>query len=309
MILITGASGFLGSAVVRLAREHGLAIRAMVRPSSRLDLLPNLNPEEIIRADMADPASLAQAVKGITAIVHCAATTSQGAPDLELSRRINVAGTQALIDACKAETSKRRQDAWTTIRFINISSQSAHPANPSVYGKTKLEQDERVMASALDWTILRPSIIYGPQSKGIFDKMLQYCRKLPIIPIIGPGREEMRPIHVDDVAWAALACLDEPKTIGQIYDLGGADVVSFNDFIGQILEALGRKAIRFHLPISIALTIARVLSAVMKNPPLTPDNVTGIQTARHVDISAAQRDFNFNPRSFKQGLEEILGIR
>ena len=297
MILITGASGFLGSAVVRLAREHGLAIRAMARPTSRLDLLPNLNPEEIVRADMANPASLADAVKGVTAVIHCAATTSQGAPDLELSRRINVAGTQALIDACKSAG---------VLRFINISSQSAHPANPSVYGKTKLEQDERVKASGLDWTILRPSIIYGPQSKGIFDKMLQYCRKLPVIPIIGPGREEMRPIHVDDVAAAALTCIDEPRTIGQTYDLGGADVVSFNDFIGQILDALGRKAWRFHLPIPIALAIARVLSAMMKNPPLTPDNVTGIQTARHVDISAAQRDFDFNPRSFKQGLEEML---
>jgi predicted dehydrogenase/nucleoside-diphosphate-sugar epimerase len=299
MLLVTGASGFLGSAVVHLARSRGMEVRCMVRASSSLRLLAGIPESAIVPADMGDPESLRKAVEGVSAVVHCAATTSISAPDLELSRRINVEGTRALLNACR-ETGVRR--------FVNISSQSAHPANPSVYGRTKMEADQEVRAAKdVDWTILRPSIIYGTAAKGIFDKMVQYCRKLPVIPIIGGGHEEMRPVHAADVAAAALACLDASAAIGKTYDIGGLDALEFNDFIGEILKALGKRKMRFHLPIPIALAIARVLSLLMKNPPLTPDNVTGIQTVQHVDISAAQRDFGFAPRSFAEGLREIFG--
>lgn len=296
--LITGASGFVGSAVARMALARGMAVRAMVRESSRLDLLRGVPAEAIVRGDMSDAAALASAVQGAAAVVHCAATTSEMAPDLALSRRINVEGTETLLAACRKAGVRR---------FINISSQSAHADNPSVYGRTKTEQDERVRAApGVDWTILKPSIIYGGEAKGIFAKMVRLCRRLPVIPIIGPGHEEMRPIHVDDVAWAVLACLQEPRTIGRTYDLGGADVVEFNDFVGEILKALGRQAFRFHLPIPVALAAAKTLSLVMKNPPLTPDNVTGIQRVRRVDIGDAERDFGFHPRSFAQGLRQSL---
>ncbi|MBN1866519.1 NAD-dependent epimerase/dehydratase family protein [Candidatus Sumerlaeota bacterium] len=299
MMLVTGASGFVGSAVVRLARSRGLAVRAMVQPQSRLDLLEGVPADSIVRADMTEIDSLRRAVEGVRAVVHCAATTSVSAPDLELSRRVNVEGTDALLRACREAGARR---------FVNIGSQSAHKGNPSVYGRTKLEQDERVMgAEGIEWTILRPSIVYGAQAKGVFSKMADYCRKLPVIPVIGPGREEMRPIHVDDVAWAALACIEESRTVGRIYDLGGADVLEFNEFISEILAAIGKRKPCFHLPIPIALAIARTLSAVMKNPPLTPDNVTGIQTARHVSNRAAREDFGFAPRGFAQGLREIYG--
>lgn len=296
MILVTGASGFLGSAVVRLALRKGLKVRAMVRESSSLDLLPALEEEALVRANMADPDSLDRAVDGVEAVVHCAATTSQAAPDLEKSRQVNVEGTRALLEACARHGVKR---------FINISSQSAHSGNSSVYGQTKREQDEVVQAGEPDWTILKPSIIYGAEAKGIFDKMVGYCRKLPVIPIIGPGREEMRPVHVDDVAAAALSCLEKPESVGQTYDIGGADAMEFNAFIEAILKALGQKKPFFHLPIPVALAIAHVAGKVMANPPLTPDNVKGIQTAPHVDIRAARRDLDFQPRSFAQGLRDI----
>ncbi len=297
MILVTGASGFLGSAVVHLCKRRGLAVRAMIRPTSDRTLLAGIPDDDIVLADMTDDESLIKATEGATAIVHCAATVSTGAPDLELSRRVNVQGTEMLLDACHHNG---------VPRIINISSQSAHPDNPSVYGQTKMEQDEVIRADHdIQYTILKPSIIYGPQAKGIFDKMVGFCKKMPVIPIIGSGREEMRPIHVNDVAAAALDCIAVDQTIGKTYDLGGRDVLEFNDFIRTLLSVLDRKAFLFHLPIPIALVIAKTASAVMKNPPLTPDNVTGIQTVKHVDISDAQRDFDFDPRGFEEGLRQM----
>jgi len=329
-LLVTGASGFLGSAVTRMAVERGYRVRPAVRTGSPLDLLETVAvpPGSVVYADMTDVESLRAATRGMDSIIHCAAATSEMAPDLEMSRQVNVKGTESLLDAFRrarqdcaetrgadtreAEVSDAQAPrAWArrtpVRRFIQISSQSAHPGNPSVYGRTKMEADEHVRAATdIGWTILKPSIIYGPQARGVFAKMVGYCRNLPVIPIPGSGKEEMRPIHVDDVAWAALACLEEPRTIGQTYDLGGADVLTFDDFIGEILKALGRRKPLVHLPVPLLMAAARILSLLMKNPPLTPDNVRGIETAHHVDISAAQRDFGFAPRSFAQGLRQIL---
>ncbi|MFW6287011.1 MAG: NAD-dependent epimerase/dehydratase family protein [Candidatus Sumerlaeota bacterium] len=297
MILVTGASGFLGSAVVRIARARGYDVRPMVRENSDLTLLKGIDKETFVYGDMTDAGSLQKATQGVDAVVHCAATVSTGAPDLEKSRKVNVEGTANLLAACSRNGVRR---------FINISSQSAHPENPSVYGQTKMEQDNEVRkADDIDWTILKPSIIYGPQAKGIFDKMVSFCKKMPVIPIIGSGREEMRPIHVDDVAAATLDCIENDQTIEQTYDLGGRDVLEMNEFIRTILDVLGRKAFLFHLPVPIALLIAKTASAVMDNPPLTPDNVTGIQTVKHVDISDAEHDFNFKPRGFEEGLRQM----
>ncbi|MFP4379939.1 MAG: NAD-dependent epimerase/dehydratase family protein [Candidatus Sumerlaeia bacterium] len=300
MLLITGASGFLGSAVARMAHSREIPFRAMVRESSRLDLLSTIPMENIVRADMSDAESLKAAVKDVDAVIHCAATTSQAAPDLDLSRKINVLGTMALLDACRQAGVKR---------FVQISSQSAHKANPSVYGRTKLEADRHVRAEEkIEWTILKPSIIYGAESKGIFDKMVQYCRKLPVIPIIGPGTEEMRPVLVDEVAWAALKCLETPESVGKTYDIGGADVLEFQDFIQTIMDVLGKRKPMVHLPLPVALKIAEILSKFMDNPPLTPDNVRGIQTVQHVDISEAREDLGFEPLAFREGLEKIWGV-
>ena len=298
MLLVTGANGFVGSAVVQLALQKNIPVRAMVRESSDLTLLENTPSEIQVCADMDDPASLARAIEGVTTVVHCAATTSSMAPDLELSRKINVEGTHALLEACRTQG---------VTRIINISSQSAHPDNPSVYGKTKLEQDQVVRSETqINWTILRPSIIYGPVARGIFNKMVGLCRKLPVIPVIGSGREPMRPLHVEDLAEGILQCIESPATYGNSYDLGGADSLEFNQFLEEILQAIGQKKMLIHLPIPIALVIARVLSTFLKNPPLTPDNVTGISTVKFVDITAAHKDFGFMPRLFYDGLSKCL---
>ncbi len=298
MLLVTGANGFVGSAVVHLALQRNIPVRAMVREASDLTLLEG-SPKEIqVCADMDDAASLERAIEGITAVVHCAATTSTFAPDLELSRKVNVEGTRALLQACRTQG---------VTRFINISSQSAHPDNPSVYGKTKLEQDEVVRGETqIDWTILRPSIIYGPVARGIFNKMVGLCRKLPVIPVIGSGREPMRPLHVEDLAEGILQCIEAPATFGKSYDLGGADSLEFNQFLKEILQAIGQKKMLIHLPIPIALVIAHVLSTFLKNPPLTPDNVTGISTVQYVDITDAHQDFGFKPRLFYDGISKCL---
>jgi nucleoside-diphosphate-sugar epimerase len=297
--LITGASGFLGARLAQILAARGEAVRGLVRPTSDCAPLAGLAVELVV-GDLTGAASLRPAVAGVDVVVHCAATTSETSPDLAASRRTNVVGTQHLL-AAAAEQGVRR--------VIFISSQSATPENTGAYGMTKLEAERCVAASGLAFTTLRPSTIYGPGARGLFAKIARFVERLPVIPIIGSGRQRFRPIHVDDVAAAIIACAESARTIGRTYDLGGLDGISFADFIDGIGELLGRRPLTLRIPIPVCIALARALARVTSNPPLTIDNIVGIRQMRECDITAAQRDFGFSPRSFRAAIAEMRRSR
>ena len=108
---------------------------------------------------------------------------------------------------------------------------------------------------------------------------------------------------VADVGGAALDCLERMGTIGKTYMIGGRDEVTFDEFMRRLAVAAGVKRPRVHIPILLAMGIARTLAAVMKNPPLTVDNVLGVMQARRVDIAPAVEDFQFGPMGLEEGLK------
>jgi NADH dehydrogenase len=297
MILITGASGFLGRRLVQLAQEQGRAVRALVR---RPPADPDLPADSICQGDITDAATLTAAVSGVDAVIHAAATTSETAPDEALSQRTNVQGTRNLIKASRSAGVKR---------WVQISSLSANSRNNSVYGRTKFAADEEVRCSGLDWTILQPGTIFGPGARGLFAKIVRLTSGLPIVPVLGSGKQSMRPIHVDDAARAALACLEKPATFGQTYALGCRDAITFNDFLRGVARAQGKRKWLFHLPLFLCFPIARVLGLLLKNPPVTVDNLVGIKQMTAPDISAAQKDFGFAPLTFAEGLVRTFAER
>src|SRR5579862_4298786 len=240
-LLVTGASGFVGSHVARAASRGGDQVRCLVRPTSDLSLLDGVEAERVA-GDLLDPASLGAAVRGADTIVHCAAVTSEAAPDFALSERTNVTGTQHLVDAC-TESGARR--------FVLVSTQSATEHNSSAYGRTKLQAERVVAASRLGWTILRPSTVYGPGARGLFAKIGRYVTVLPCVPVIGGGRQRFRPIHIDDLVTAILHSVESIVTIGQRYDLGGGDGVSFAQFIDGIGEVVGKRRMKIPIPTGI----------------------------------------------------------
>lgn len=291
MLLITGAGGFLGRRLVELAVRRGHRVRAFIR-RRQTDEVP-LPSQEIYHGDLTDAASVAGAVDRVDAVIHAAATTSESAPDENLSWRTNVEGTKNLLAACGLAGVRR---------FIQISSLSANPSNTSVYGRTKFAADEEVCRSTLSWTILQPGTIFGPGSRGLFAKMARLTKKLPIVPVFGSGKQTMRPIFVDDAAGAALDCLDHDRCIGATYALGCEDAITFNDFIRGIGRAQGKRKRLLHAPLWFCFPIARLLGLILKNPPVTVDNLVGIKQMKAPDITPAKRDFGFSPLTFKEGL-------
>jgi nucleoside-diphosphate-sugar epimerase len=296
MLLITGASGFLGSHLANYATERGRNVRCMVRRSSETSGL-KADRMEMCYADLLEPGSLGAALESpVSAIVHCAATTSETKVDYAQSFKVNVEGTRNLLEACRVRGVRR---------FIMISTQSANEQNPSTYARTKLAADEAVRESTLAYTILKPSTIYGPGSKGLFAKMVRLLDKVPVVPILGSGSRLIRPIHVSDLCEAILNCESSNQTLGKTYDLGGRDLVSYEDFIRSILHARGKKK-----PfVNVSLPMCRALAAAfsfLKNPPFTRDNVLGLNQNQVCSIDSARNEFGFNPRGLQEGLSQTF---
>ncbi|MDX2176387.1 MAG: NAD-dependent epimerase/dehydratase family protein [Candidatus Sumerlaeia bacterium] len=299
VVLVSGANGFVGSAVCRalLAARNWTPV-ALAREGADSSLLTPGVP--VVRGEFHDRRSVAKALAEAKpeAVVHAAAVVSTGKPDMALSSRINVEGTRHFVDAAM-EAGVRR--------WVQISSMSAHRANHSVYGGTKFLADEEVRRSDLAWTILRPSIIYGPARRGIFFKLVNLLRKLPVVPVVGPGREDMRPVHVDDLAMAVLMALDSPMAAGKAYMLGCAEAMTAREFFARTAAAAkGRPAPVLPLPIWLCRIIAATGEALLANPPITRDNIEGVVKAQPVEIADAERDLGFRPRSYDEGLEECL---
>jgi NADH dehydrogenase len=295
-ILITGASGFLGSHLANYAADRGRKVRCMVRRTSETSALKK-NGVDLVYADLLETESLAAALKPpVSTVVHCAATTSETKVDYVQSFKVNVEGTQNLLEACRSRGVRR---------FIMISTQSANEQNPSTYARTKLAAEQAVRESTVPYTILKPSTIYGPGSKGLFAKMVRLLDKVPVVPILGSGSRLIRPIHVSDLCEAILNCEFCDQTLGKTYDLGGRDLVSYEDFIRSILHARGKKKPL----VNVSLPVCRALAAAfsfLKNPPFTRDNVLGLNQNQVCSIDSARSEFGFNPRSLQEGLSQTF---
>lgn len=300
MIFLTGATGFLGRYLVRRALRDGRPVRILARrPPASLEMFgaEDEGRLHVHVGDLTEPATLDAALDGVTAVIHAAATTSETAPDEVQSRRVNVAGTCDLLAAAR----RAGVDRW-----VQISSLSANPQNTSVYGRTKFEADELVRHAGLRSTVLQPGTIFGPGGRGLFAKIVRLTRALPVVPVLGPGTQPMRPIHAEDVADAVFASLDSEAAVGKTYALGGGDVITFNDFLRGVLREQGLRKPLVHVPFWVCFPAARLLGLVLRNPPVTVDNLVGLKQMRAPEIEPAQRDFGFAPPPFAERLRQTF---
>ncbi len=293
-ILVTGVSGFIGTALVSHLRRCGNEPIGMVRnPGSARAGLPR--DLELRPGDMSDVVALRAAVKGCDAVMHLAAAT--GVADPAIAQQINVDGTRILLEAAREEGAKR---------FIFVSTVSALRARLGPYGRTKREGEELTRASGLDWTIVRPGLVYGPGTQGLFATLSTYIRTAPVVPVLGPGTFLQEPIHVEDVCAVLAECVARTECAGQDYDLVGPEPMPFNGFLDLMMDELGMRKPRFHIPTPVAMTLASLLGRMSPRPPVSVDNVLGMTQDTPTDRASLVRDF---PRAWvgvREGLRALV---
>jgi NADH dehydrogenase len=293
-VLVTGATGFIGTALVPRLVAAGHVPRILVRrpPAGA----PGA-PVEVAVGDLAAPASLGDAVAGADAVVHLGAATSAGRLDPALAHRVNVGGTTALIAACRAAGCRR---------VVVLSTQHVTLERCGLYGRTKRIADALFAASGLAVTTLRPSLVYGPGTRGVFVKLARLVGKLPVIPVIGPGTWHLRPLFLADLLAIIVDTLARPELAGRTYDVGGPDRVTYDGFLAAICAALGRPCRRVHLPVRPSFVLAWLLERALANPPLTVENVYGSLLEAPCDLRALLHDYRPALTPLAEGLRRTL---
>ena len=270
MILVTGGTGFVGGHVVHELRRRELPVRSLVRDVRKGSKLAAWG-SELAEGDVTDPASLRRSLDGVETVVHLVAIR-QGPP--ERFRRVMVEGTRDLLAAAK--------DAGVS-RFVHMSALGTSEETKDLvpYYEAKWEMEQQVRGAAIPFVIFRPSFIFAPDG-GILPTFRKLAKLAPVTPIIGTGRQQIQPIWADDLARYFADAAQRADVTGRLFELGGPDVVSWNEFWARLKRALSLRRPSVHVPVGLMKVNALVTERLPGDIPLTRDLLKMLQHGDNV---------------------------
>lgn len=303
-VLVTGGTGFVGQEILRQLHAAGHSIRLLARRPSSPDACRAAGrfDAELRQGDILSPPSLEAVFSGADAVVHLVGIISEaGRSTFE---NIHTRGTGNVVAGAKAAGVRR---------FVHMSALGSRPAARSRYHQTKWAAEELVRQSGLEWTLFRPSIIYGP-GDGFVNLFARLSRWSPVLPVMGSGQSRFQPVAVGDVAACFVKALTEPRAAGGAYDLCGPEVLTLEQILDQVLSATGRKRLKLRLPWGVARCQAAFLefccgTVLRRPPPLNRDQLTMLQEDNIGDAVQSWALFGIEPGRLADGLAGWIGGR
>jgi NADH dehydrogenase len=266
-IALLGGSGFVGSRTAAALAGVPAEVRLLTRQVSRAAALRVLPGLTAVGVDPADPARLAAALSGCTAAVNFVGILNETGRDGRGFDTAHVELTRRLVAAC--------QTAGVN-RIVQVSALNAgHPATRSHYLRSKGAAEAVIRSSGLAWTIVQPSVIFGP-GDSFLNRFGDLLRLVPFVLPLAMPDARFAPVHVDDVAAALTAILARPGTAGQVYQLCGPDTFSLRELVQLTARTLGLRRAVLGLPVSIARLQAAVMDFV-PGKPFSTDNFESLQ--------------------------------
>lgn len=288
MIVVTGASGYVGSHIVRRLVEAGKPVRALIRSRQRAEKEGRLDDLDLewFEGDVTRPESLGMAMQDASAVIHTVAIAiEKGVLSYET---INYQGTVNVVGAAKAAGVQR---------FINISQLGADSNLPYRFLASKGKAQEYVAASSLDWTAFRPSVIWGPEDEfaNTFARLVPFS---PIIyPIIGDEQAKFQPVWIEDLVTCVVKAIDDPDTIGKEYELGGPEILTLEEIERRTLAAIDARRVMIRFPIPVLRVIVSLMETLLPAPPVTR-SLLELLAVSNVPTDNAIHHFVSDPRSF-----------
>lgn len=256
MILITGATGYVGTHLVQRLRERGEPLRALVRDEKAAARARGAGMDAPI-GDVTDPESLRRAMEGVRTVIHLVAIITEKHDTFER----NIAqGTRNMVAAAKM--------AGVT-RFLHMSANGAQDNPRYPYLRAKWQAEQAVIGSGIPYSILRPSLIFG-EGDQFFNTLAGVVRLNPVVPVVGDGTSMFQPIWVEDVCSCFVKMLDDDAYLGKACAVGGPEQLSYEDLLDIIMRVLGKRKPKLHVPVALMKPLAALMEKVLPSPPVTP---------------------------------------
>lgn len=296
-ILITGITGFVGSHLAAQLAEQGHHVRGLVRkPGARGHLAANTRVE-FVQGDITGPETLADAMRGMDAVVHLVAIPyERGSATYDA---INAQGTRNVVQAAEAAGIKR---------FVHQSALAADSKSQYAYLRSKGQGEDAVRTSNLAWTIFRPSVLVGEHDE-FANALARWLVITPLaFPLVGDGQARFQPLWIQDMVTLMTQALNDPKTIGQIYEVGGPEQLTYEAMVKQILFALRRKRWLLKIPVPLMRPVVKIMEIVLPKPPATTSLLDLLNVDNTATVDAVEREFGFKPRRFGEVISYLNGM-
>jgi len=283
-VLVTGATGFVGRTIVAQLLARGYKVVALARKHPPSEGQPGLVR---VAAD-ASGDGWERWAEGCDAAIHLVGIIRENPKAGVTFHQAHVAATAKVLEVCGKLAIRR---------ILHMSALGADPQGLTPYQRTKGEAEALVRSSGLDWTIFRPSVIFGP-GDGFTTTLASVVRRFPIIPMFGDGSYPLHPVAVEEVAEAFVRSLELPETVGKTIELGGPEVLSYLEVLRRIASSLHCRRVFVRIPWGISRFLVRIAAALLPNPPITPDELAMLAAGSRANISLAQTLFGLPHQRF-----------
>jgi len=278
MILVTGATGHTGSRIVKALVSEGRQVRCLVRTPHNQRYIPDSENVEIAQGDFRHPETIRSALDRVSIVINAA----------------HIRFSETLISLCKQAGVRRVLFMSSTRRYTRF---------PCVSAKQVIKGEEAIRNSGLDYTIVRPSMIYGGPRDNNISRLADQIRKHTLFPLFGNGKNLVQPVFVLDLVQAIMFCVNHPETAGKEYTLAGLQPLSYRTLVHTIAKAMNRKIICIPLPLNLCILLVKMYEKFSKRPRITAEQVRRFGEDKAFDISLAKKEIAFSPRSFAQGIQ------
>jgi nucleoside-diphosphate-sugar epimerase len=281
-VAVAGATGFVGEYLIPLLCAKYKEVRCLIRKTTSCNnaCLPNVR---VYSGDMSDPESLKEFLNGADKFI-CLVPFSTGY-------------IPSIISLCVKNEIRRAIFVGTTQMFKY--------QLPEIK-KAIVEAEDAITSSALDYTIIRPTMIYGSSRDKNIIRLVSYLKRYPIFFMPGNGQTLQQPVYVKDVVNAVLAVLDSSKTIRKTYNISGRNAITFDEMVEIICKTLQIRRVKIHLPMSMLIGLARFLEIIRIRTFFTADKIRRLAENKDFGYREANKDFNYKPIPFEEGITEAI---
>lgn len=294
-IFVTGATGYVGGFILKELQRQGYKARCLVRNYEQAERI-NANGTEAVIGDVTNPASLEGVLTDIDSVIHLVAIIEEVKKKNITFERLNYEGTRNMVNLAL----KQGVD-----RFIHMSALGADVNAKTPYFRTKARAEQVVRKSGLNYTIFRPSFIYGPND-AVYGMLAGMLKKAPLglMPVFGFRKYRHQPVSVYDVARGFVHAIENDKTFRKTYDVGGPHAITYKEQLKIIAETIGEKVHPLPQPMLLSRLAVAMLN-IFPNAPIDQDRLTMLTKDNICDPRPFSEDLRIDLTPFRTGMSYL----